>query len=104
MAEEKVEKPKKSRAAKTLEARENQLINLAVNLAAKQLAEGTASSQVITHFLKLGSTNAKLEKDILKEQKTLMTAKTDAIKANQKSEEVYKDALEAMKRYGGHNG
>ena len=52
----------KIRPALTPEARENQMISLAVDLAGKQLQEGTASSQVITHFLKLGSTKQQLEK------------------------------------------
>lgn len=90
-------------AAKGLEARENQLISLAVNLAEKQLAEGTASSQVITHYLKLGSTKDKLEKEILESKKELLTAKTDAIKSTQKSEALYQEALDAMKLYGGQS-
>lgn len=96
------EKQKRNKApAKNLEARENQLISLAVNLAEKQLAEGTASSQVITHYLKLGSSKDRLEKEILEGKKELLSAKTDAIKSNQKSEELYQEALDAMKMYGG---
>jgi len=98
------EKTKRTKApAKGLEARENQLIALAVNLAEKQLSEGTASSQVMTHYLKLGSSKDKLEKDILERQKELLTAKTDAIKSTQKSEELYQEAIEAMKIYGGQS-
>ena len=98
------EKPKRNKApAKGLEARENQLISLAVNLAEKQLTEGTASSQVITHYLKLGSSKDRLEKDILESKKELLTAKTDAIKSTQKSEALYQEALDAMKLYGGQS-
>lgn len=87
--------------AKTPEARENQLINLAVDLAEKQLLEGTASSQVITHYLKLGSAKEKIEKDILEKQKELITAKTEAIKSAKRIEELYQNALDAMRSYGG---
>ena len=81
------------------EARENQLIALAVDLAEKQLIEGTASSQVISHYLKLGSTKEKLEKEILEKQKDLITAKTKAIQSAERIEELYTNALNAMKAY-----
>lgn len=89
------------RPALTPEARENQLIALAVDLAEKQLLEGTASSQVITHYLKLGSTKEHLEKQILEKQKDLITAKTDAIKSSQRIEELYTEAIKAMQIYSG---
>lgn len=81
------------------EARENQLIAMAVDLAEKQLAKGTASSQVITHFLKMGSTKEKIEKEILERQKELITAKTEALKSVKKNEELYSKALQAMRLY-----
>lgn len=87
--------------ALTPEARENQLISLAVNLAEQQLREGTASSQVITHYLKLGSTKEKIEKEILEKQKDLIDAKTKAIQSGQRVEEIYAKALNAMRRYTG---
>lgn len=87
--------------AMTPEARENQLISLAVNLAEKQLREGTASSQVITHYLKLGSTKERLEKEMMEEQKKLLTAKAEALQAAKRSEELYAEALSAFKRYSG---
>jgi EAL domain-containing protein (putative c-di-GMP-specific phosphodiesterase class I) len=89
--------------ALTPEARENQLISLAVNLAEQQLREGTASSQVITHYLKLGSTKEKIEKEILEKQKDLIDAKTKAIQSGQRVEEIYAKALDAMRRYSGHD-
>lgn len=96
------EQPKRRRApATTPEARENQMIALAVDLAEKQLLKGTASSQVISHYLKLGSTKEKLEKEILEKQKELITAKTEAIKSAKRVEELYKDALNAMRSYSG---
>ena len=78
------------------------MISLAIELAEKQLMEGTASSQVITHFLKLGSTKEKIEKEILEKQKDLITAKTEALQSHKKIEELYGDALNAMRRYSGN--
>lgn len=93
---------RKTRPALTPEARENQLIALAVDLAEKQLQEGTASSQVITHYLKLGSTKERIEKEILEKQKELISAKTQALTSAKKVEELYTEAIAAMKRYSGH--
>lgn len=95
------EKGKKIRPAITPEGRENQMISLAVDLAEKQLREGTASSQVITHYLKLGSTKERIEKEILERQKELIVAKTEAIQSSKNVEELYIKALEAMKSYNG---
>jgi len=92
---------KKRAPATTPEARENQLISLAVDLAEKQLIEGTASSQVITHYLKLGSTKEKIEKEILEKQKELITAKTETLQSAKRVEELYSNALKAMKNYSG---
>lgn len=93
---------RKMRPALTPEARENQLVSLAVDLAEKQLLEGTASSQVITHYLKLGSTKERIEREILEKQKELIEAKTQNLQSVQRIEEIYKDAIDAMKRYSGH--
>ena len=95
---------KVSRPALTPEARENQLIALAVDLAEKQLIEGTASSQVICHYLKLGSTKEKIEKEILEKQKVLIDAKTESLQSSKRIEELYQNALNAMKNYGGSIG
>lgn len=95
------EEPIEHRSAMSEEARENQLICLAVDLAEKQLREGTASSQVITHYLKLGSTKERIEKQILEKQKDLLEAKTQAIKATQVSDEKYDILLNALKSYSG---
>ena len=94
--------PRKMRPALTPEARENQLISLAVDLAEKQLQEGTASSQVITHYLKLGSTKERIEKEILEKQKELIIAKTEARQSAKRVEELYSNALDAMRRYSGN--
>lgn len=96
-------KGKRIRPALTPEARENQLISLAVDLAEQQLLDGTASSQVITHYLKLGSTKERLEKQIMQEQKKLLEAKTEAIQSAKRVEELYANALNAMKNYSGQS-
>lgn len=92
---------RKLRPALSEEARENQLVSLAVDLAEKQLQEGTASSQVITHYLKLGSSKEKIEKEILMKQKDLIEAKTQSLQSAQRIEELYKNALDAMRSYSG---
>lgn len=97
------EPTKKIRPATTPEARENQLIALAVDLAEKQLLEGTASSQVITHYLKLGTAKEKLEREILESKKELMKAQTENLQAAKRIEELYTNALNAMKHYSGQD-
>ena len=105
MAKVKNTTPSRSmRPALTPEARENQLISLAVDLAEKQLQEGTASSQVITHYLKLGSTKERIEKEILEKQKELISAKTESIKSAQRIEELYMNAINAMPSSSGQGG
>lgn len=108
MAKKKQKEPETNarsiRPALTSEARENQMINLAIELAEKQLMEGTASSQVITHYLKLGTTKEKIEKEILERQKELITAKTEALRDAKKTEEMYQQAIAAMQRYSGNGG
>ena len=93
------------RPALTPEARENQMIALAVNLAEKQLREGTASSQVITHYLKRDAEKKKndVELQILQKQKELIEAKTESLRAAQSNEELYKNAINAMREYAGGN-
>lgn len=93
--------PKRMRPATSPEARENQLISLAVDLAERQLMDGTASSQVITHYLKLGTQKEKLEREILEKQKDLITAKTENLQTTKNIEELYKEAIAAMKSYSG---
>ena len=94
----------KIRPALSPEARENQLIYLATELAEQQLRDGTASSQVITHYLKLGSTKERIEKEILEKQKDLISAKTEALQSTKRIEELYTNAITAMKKYSGHGG
>ncbi len=92
---------KKQRPATTPEGRENQLISLAADLAERQLTNGTASSQVITHFLKLASTREKLEQERLQRENLLLSAKVDQIASSKRIEELYETALNAMRSYAG---
>lgn len=93
---------RKSRPATTPEARENQLISLAIDLVEQRLIDGTASSQETTHFLKLASSKARIEKEKLELENELIKAKTESIQSSKRIEELYVDAINAMKRYSGH--
>lgn len=93
---------KKMRPALSPEAREGQLVSLAVDLAEQQLRDGTASSQVITHYLKLGSTREKLERERLQEENKLLRAKAKALEDQKELKELYSEALKAMRNYNGH--
>lgn len=90
-----------TRPGLTPESQENKMIALAVNLAEKQLIEGTASSQVITHFLKLGTAQYKLELEKMRKENELVDAKTKAIRDSEESEKKYREAIKAMQRYNG---
>lgn len=92
----------KMRPALTPEARENQMISLAVDLAEEQLRNGTASSQVITHFLKLGSMKEKLEQEKIRKEILQLEAKTKAIGDSDESKKMYEEALRAMRKYSGN--
>ena len=89
------------RPATTEEGRENQLVSLAVDLVEKQLIDGTASSQVITHYLKLGSTRERLEQERLTRENQLLVSKVEAMESGKKVEELYAEALSAMRSYAG---
>lgn len=89
--------------ATTPEARENQLIALAVDLAERQMADGTASSQVITHYLKLGTTREQLEQERLRQENALLKARTDNMASAARVEELYGQALTAMRQYAGQD-
>jgi hypothetical protein len=93
---------KSLRPALTPEARENQMIALAKDLVEQRLLNGTASSQETTHFLKLGSMKAQLEKVRLERENKLLAAKTDALENQKEIKELYENALKAMKNYGGY--
>ena len=99
-----VERGPRQKKAKSIEARENQLGSLALDVAEQQLLDGTASPSVVVHFLKLVSTKEKLEKEILESQKELMEAKTENLKAAKVIEDLYANAISAMRVYSGHGG
>jgi hypothetical protein len=86
----------------TPEGRENQLISLAVDLAEKQLAEGIASSQVISHYLKLGSSREKLEQERISKENELLEVKKAAMESAQRVEALYEEAMNAFRSYAGY--
>lgn len=90
---------RKSRPALSPAAREKQMVALAVDLAERQLRDGTAAASTINHYLKIGSTREFIEREILEEQKKLLTAKTGSIESSKRTEELYTDAIDAMRRY-----
>lgn len=91
----------KRRTATTPEGREGQMVALAIDLAERQLREGTASSQVITHYLKLGTEREKLERERLEEENKLLRAKTEALEAQKESKVQYEKILKALRNYNG---
>lgn len=87
--------------AETVEDRENQLIALSIDLVEERLRNGTASAQEVCHFLKLGTTKERLERDKMAEEMKLLRAKTEALEAQKKNDEIYAEALSAFRRYSG---
>ena len=92
------------RPALSPEAREQQLVSLAVDCAERQLREGTASSAVIVHYLKLGTVNAELEREKLRNENEVLRAKAGALKSAENSEKLFADAIKAFKKYSGNGG
>lgn len=93
---------KRQTPAITPEGREDQMIAYAINLAEEQLRNGTASSQVITHYLKLGSMKERQERQKLEEEIKLLKAKTEAIKSEQERNELYSQVIDAIRTYTPH--
>ena len=93
----------KLRTAITDEGREQQMIALAMDLVEKRLRNGTASSQETTHFLKLGSTKAKIELEKLKKENQLLVAKTEALQTTKKFEELFEQGMKAYMVYTGNS-
>jgi hypothetical protein len=92
---------RRRKPAKTPEERENQLIAAAVNLAERQIEDGSASAQVVTHFLKLGSTRERMEQDKLRAEHELLMKRIETADATKHVEELYSEALNAMRVYSG---
>ena len=97
------EPKKRMRPALSPEAKENQMISLAMDCAEQQLRDGTASSQVITHFLKLGTAKYQYEIEKLKSENKLLEAKSEAIESGKKIEELYANAIKVMQIYKGYS-
>jgi hypothetical protein len=87
--------------ATTPEGRENEVVSLAIDLAEQQIRDGNASSQVITHFLKLGSSREQLEQERLEHENELTRVKIEQIESQKRVEEMYLAALDAMRTYAG---
>lgn len=100
---ESTEQPKSLPPTLTVEGRENQLIAAAYDLAEKRILEGTASSQELTYFLKMGSSKTKLENEKLKEEVTHLRAKTSALEAQISNEALLDKALRAFRSYRGED-
>lgn len=98
----KAKESKRLRPALSPEARESRCISLAMDRAEEKLLNGTASSQLITHFLKLATEKERLEREKLVQENELLKAKTSAIKAEKESAVEYAKVLEAMRAYGGN--
>lgn len=81
--------------------REAQLVNLAVNLAEKQLYQGNATAPVIVHFLKLATEREKLERVKLEGENELLRAKVAQLASAERTEELYREAISAMRSYQG---
>ena len=94
---------RKIRPATTPEGRENQLISQAINLAERQLSEGTASAQVISHYLKLGSSRERLEQERLSRENELLRVRAEAMESSKEVQQLYQEALNAMRSYAGQN-
>lgn len=95
--------PRRGRPAKTPEGRENQLVGLAVELAEKQLRDGTASAQVISHYLKMGSSREELEQEKIRHEIEMQAARMEHMRAQSRIEELYTEAINAMRIYAGHD-
>lgn len=94
---------KPRRAATTPEGRENQLVSLAFDLVEKRLTDGTASATETVHLLKLGSSRERLEQERIQNENLLLSAKVDQIASAKRVEELYAEALNAMRRYSGQD-
>lgn len=92
---------KRRKHATTPEGRESQLVSDAMDLAEAQIRNGTASSQVVTHFLKLGSSRERLEQQRLESESELTRVKIEHVQSQKRVEELYTDALAAMRSYSG---
>lgn len=96
-------KRRTNRPATTLEGRENQLISLAYSEAERQMQNGTAPAQIVTHFLKMGSTREVREQRRLEQENLLLSAKVDQIASAKRQEELFEEAIKVMRVYTGQD-
>jgi len=89
--------------SRSIEESEQRCIAYATSLAEKKLADGTASSQITMHYLKQGTEKARLEVEKIRLETELVKAKTEMIKAQQKNEELFANAIAAMRHYSGND-
>lgn len=94
----------KLRPTLTPEAREKRLMSLALDVAEQRLLDGTASSQLVTTILKISTEREKLEREILEKKRDLLVAQKESIESSKRIEELYAEAIEAMKRYSVREG
>lgn len=92
---------RRQRPGRTIEARENQIVRLAYDLAERRIRQGTATSQEVTHFLKVGSTQAQLEKLKLEQENNLLKVKAESLQSQKRVEELYSEAMKAFRTYSG---
>lgn len=97
------ERRRLTRPASSPEAREQQLISLAMDEAERQMREHSASAQVITHFIKAGSRREELERHRLEREVELLEAKVQSLASARRVEELYAEALDAMRTYAGQD-
>lgn len=99
--DEDLEEPRKRPPATTPHVREQELIGMSIDLAEQQIRSGTASSQVITHFLKLGSSDTMLAQRKAEEEIEYLAAKREALSSAHRMEELIDEAITAMRSYAG---
>ena len=95
--------PERLRPGLTPEADENQLISLSIDAAKKMLVEGRAPTSIVLHYLKLATSKERLDRELKEKQKELMEAKRQALESQAKVEQLYVDAMKAMRKYGGQD-
>lgn len=93
---------RRGRPAITDEGRESQLISRAYDLADRQLSDGSASAQVISHFLKAGSSRDKLEREKIQRENHLLSVKAEQMESEARQEGLFEEAIKAMRTYSGH--
>lgn len=94
-------RPNRRPPATTPEDRENQLVALAVDVAEEMMRSGSPPAQVVTHYLKLGSSREKLEQERMRQEVELLKIKREALASEKRVEEMYAEAMAAFRGYSG---